>query len=89
MRLNVRTALTAAENTRVGQITDDASDAGVMPGFPCSGTITLVVQESCNALSAKSFINILIKNDSYDLGFGFIDCQIIKLVLPLIRTVWA
>ncbi len=90
-------AFPAPQNARIGEIADNATDAGVVPHLTRSCPVALFVQVGGNPLSAEALMHILVKNDSHHGGLGFIDYQIVELMLALVEapafykviTVWS
>ena len=80
------TAFSAPQNARIGQITDNTTDAGVVPHLARSGPVALFVQVGSNPLSAETLMYILVKDDTHHSGLGFVDDQIIKLMLALVEA---
>ena len=80
------TAFPAPQNTRIGEITDNTSDAGVVPHLARSGPVALFVQVGSNPLSAEALMHILVKDDPHHSSLGFVDDQIIKLMLALVEA---
>ena len=79
-------AFPASQNARIGEIADNATDAGVVPHFTRSCPVSLFVQVGGNPLSTEALMHILVKNDPHHGGLGFVDYQIVELMLALVET---
>ena len=79
-------AFPAPQNARIGEIADNATDAGVVPHLTRSCTVALLVQVGGNPLSAEALMHILVEDDPNHGGLGFIDYQIIELMLALVEA---
>src|SRR5699024_8746742 len=82
----LRAALAATQDARIGQVTDDAADGGVVPHLPCSGPVALPVQVSSDPLCAVALVDVLLKNSSYHGGLALINHQIVKLMFALVEA---
>ena len=79
-------AFSAAENTRVGGVRKNASDAGVMPHLSAPCTVTLSAEISRYALSSEALMHVFIIDDSYNRGFAFVDGQFKNLMPALVEV---
>ena len=79
-------AFPAPQNARIGEIADNATDAGVVPHFTRSCPVSLFVQVGGNPLGAETLMYILVKDDTHHSSLGFVDDQIIKLMLALVEA---
>src|SRR5699024_10609551 len=79
-------AFVAPQDARIGQVTDDAADGGVVPHLPCSGPVALPVQVSSDPLCAIALVDVLFKNSPYHSGLALIDHQIVKLMFALVEA---
>ena len=74
------------QDARISEITDNATDTGVVPHLTRSCPVALFVQVGGNPLSAEALMHILVKNDPHHGGLGFVDHQIIELMLALVEA---
>src|SRR5699024_4375573 len=79
-------ALAAPQDARIGQVTDDAADGGVVPHLPCSGPVALPVQVSSDPLRAVALVDVLLKDGPHYGGFRFSDNQFVELMLALVEA---
>ena len=79
-------AFSAPQNTRIGEIADNATDTGVVPHLTRSCPVALFVQVGGDPLSAEALMHILVKDDPHHGGLGFVDYQIVELMLALVEA---